>query len=186
MQKIEDIGRGCPAAEQGLSPEETAPIAALDALGIEYVRVSHPAASTMELCRGIGEAYGARHCKNLFLTNRSGNNFHLLLMDGDKPYRTSEVSKKLGVSRLSFGTAEQLESVLGLAPGSVSVMGLVNACAKKTYAEGALHIAIDSELLKRERICVHPNVNTATLVLRTEDLLRFLNELGYVYSEVEI
>ena len=167
-------------------PEELAPLRALDELGIHYVRIAHPPANTMELCEGIGGEYGARHCKNLFLTNRGGNNFFLLLMSPDKPYRTSDVSKKLGVSRLSFASAEQLKTVLGLAQGSVSVMGMVNDSAKAAYLEGRLHIAIDADLLERPSICVHPNTNTATLVLSTADLIRFLNELGYEYSALQI
>ena len=169
-----------------ISEAETLPIEALRKLGIDFVRLTHPAADTMELCEGIGAEYGARHCKNLFLTNRSGNNFHLLLMDADKPYRTSEVSRRLGVSRLSFGTAEQLKRVLGLEPGSVTVMGLVNGCAREAYESGALHIAIDRDLLARERICVHPNVNTATLVISCASLIKFIEGMGMSYTAVDV
>ena len=161
-------------------------IEAVERIGAKYVRLTHPAASTMELCCGIGEEYGARHCKNLFLTNKSGKSFFLLLMDPDKPYRTSEVSRKLGSSRLSFGTAEQLHAVLGLEPGSVSVMGIVNDPAREAYARGALHIAVDTALLKNERICVHPNTNLSTLVMRTEDVLRFIEANGFEYTAVEV
>ncbi len=170
----------------GLSPMERGPEEALEKAGIGFIRLAHPEADTMEKCRGIGEEYGARHCKNLFLANKHGTNFFLLLMDPDKPYRTSEVSRKLGSTRLSFGTPEQLYAVLGLGPGSVSVMGLVNECARKAYDEGRLHIAIDGALLSRERICVHPNTGEATLVLATKDLIRFLESGGFEYAEVSI
>lgn len=159
---------------------------ALDAFCVEYALIGHPAAETMELCRGIGEEYGARHCKNLFLTNRSGNNFHLLMMDADKPYRTSEVSRTLGVSRLSFASPEQLKAVLGLEPGSVTVMGLVNPSAREAYQNGALHIAVDEDLLSRERICVHPNTNTATVVVKTSELMGFIERLGYEFRAIAI
>lgn len=173
-------------SNHSFSQEELAPISALRSLGIPFVRLTHPAASTMELCEGIGREYGARHCKNLFLTNRSGTGFFLLLMDPDKPYRTSEVSRRLGVSRLSFGKEAQLEAVLGVKGGSVSVMGLVTPEACEAYRAGMLRIALDSDLLMHESICVHPNVNTASLVLKTTDLLRFLELTGHEYSLVKI
>ncbi len=170
----------------GLDEREIAPIEALEKAKVPFIRLAHPAAETMELCRGIGEEYGASHCKNLFLTNKRGDDFFLLLMDAEKPYRTSDVSKKLGSTRLSFASPEQLKTVLGLCPGSVSVMGLVNGCAKEAYDRGSLHIAIDKSLLSRERICVHPNVNTASLIICVKDIERLLAALGYGYCAVEI
>ena len=172
--------------KNGMAESERKAIAAVESIGAWYLRLTHPAASTMELCRGIGEEYGARHCKNLFLANKAGNNFFLLLMDPDKPYRTSDVSKKLGSTRLSFGTAEQLSAVLGSAPGCVSVLALVNECAEKAYSEGRLHIAIDTALLSNERICVHPNTSGSTLVMRTEDVLKFIRSGGFEYITVEV
>ena len=169
-----------------IDERERLPLEKLTGHGVAFIRLTHPKASTMELCRGIGEEYGARHCKNLFLTNKHGNSFFLLLMEPDCSYRTSEVSKKLGSTRLSFGTDEQLCGTLGLVSGAVSIMGLVNPEAREAYEAGRLHIAIDSRLLRNERICVHPNVDTATLVVETGELLRFIAELGYEYSTVEM
>ena len=162
----------------GTAPEELRVLAALDEAGIDYVRLTHPEASTMELCRGIGEEFGAEHCKNLFLANKHGTRFYLLLMDASKPYRTSEVSRRLGSTRLSFGSEEQLHRILGLRQGSVSALGMLNPCAREAYEAGVLRVAIDSGLMKRERICVHPNVNTSTLVVQTRDLVGFLEKMG--------
>lgn len=161
-----------------VSEGERLALKALEEAGISFVYIAHPEAATMELCRGIGAGFGAAHCKNLFLTNKRGNDFHLLLMAPDKPYRTSEVSRKLGVTRMSFGTPEQLKAVLGAEPGSVSIMGLAFPNAEKAYSEGRLHIVIDEELLFRERICVHPNHCSASLVIKTEDIFTLLNSLG--------
>lgn len=172
--------------------EEMIPVCELGAIraladaGVEFIRLTHPAADTMELCRGIGAEYGASHCKNLFLVNKRGDRFCLLLMAPDKPFRTSEVSKALGVTRMSFASPDQLKEVLGLEPGCVSVMGLVNECAKKAYAEGRLFIAIDEELLSREHICVHPNTDKATLVIETKGLIRLLEHLGLDHSVIGI
>lgn len=171
---------------ENIAEIEIRPIRALEEAGIGYVRLTHPAADTMEKCVGIGAGLNARHCKNLFLTNRSGNRFCLLLMDADKPYRTSDVSKKLGLPRLSFASAEQLFEVMGLTQGSVTILGLVNDCAKRYYAEGKLKIAVDSELLTREKLCVHPNINTASLVISSKDLIRFLEYYGFEYTVTDV
>jgi len=169
-----------------ITQEEQNVLEALDSYGIRYVRLTHPAAVTMELCRGIGASFGASHCKNLLLTNRSGKSFHLLLMEADKPYRTADVSRRLGVSRLSFASADQLKEVMGLSPGCVSVMGLLNDCARSAYKNGFLHVAIDADLLKRQKLCVHPNVSTATLVMDVGDILRLLSSIGVEYSVTEV
>lgn len=162
------------------------PLQALREAGVECSLLIHPAANTMELCRGIGEEQGARHCKNLFLTNKHGTQFRLLLMHPDKPFRTSEVSKALGVTRMSFASNEQLNEILGLEQGFVSVMGLVNECAKRAYAEGRLFVVIDEELLKWERICVHPNTDRASLVIKAEGLIELLEHLGVAFSVLTV
>ena len=165
---------------------ERKPLSMLEEAGVGYVRLTHPAADTMELCRGIGEEYGARHPKNLFLANKHGTEFFLLLMDAQKPYRTSVVSKLLGSTRLSFGSPEQLNSVMGLKQGSVSVLGFTNECALEAYRAGKLHLVFDSDVIARERILVHPNDNRASLVIKTEELIRFLDRLGIAYSVIDI
>ena len=167
-----------------IEPEEELPIRTLTSLGIPFTRISHPAAYTMELCRGIGGELGARHCKNLFLANRSETLFYLYMTGADKPFRTSEVSRLLGVSRMSFGSAQKLSEVMGLRPGCVSVMGFLNECARLAYRDGRLRLALDSELLDKEYICVHPNTDTATLVLKTSDLVRLLSLLGIRFAVV--
>lgn len=169
-----------------LIEQEIKPIEMLEKLGIDFVRLTHEPANSMELCVGIGREQNAEHCKNLFLTNRSGNRFFLVMMDANKPYRTSDVSKKLGSSRLSFGSPDQLREIMGLEPGSVSVLGLVNECAQKAAAEGKLSAALDRTLIERENICVHPNVNTRTLVLKTADVLRFIERSGCPFQIIDI
>ena len=140
----------------------------LDALGIPYRHVAHDAAETMEACVQIDTRLGTKMCKNLFLCNRQQTDFYLLLMPGDKPFKTKELSGQLGVSRLSFGSGERMEAYLGLLPGSVSVMGLINDKAH------AVRLLIDADLLKNEEIGVHPCVNTASLAVATADILQKL------------
>lgn len=158
----------------GLTPREIAVYDLLDALGIPYRHLSHDAAETMEACLEIDTRLGTKMCKNLFLCNRQQTDFYLLLMPGDKPFKTKELSGQLGVARLSFGSGEKMEEYLGLLPGSVSVMGLMN---DKNHA---VRLLIDADLLKNVEIGVHPCVNTASLAISTTDILeKFLPHTGH-------
>ena len=152
----------------GLTPREIAVYDLLDSLSIPYRHVAHDPAETMEACLEIDARLGTKMCKNLFLCNRQQTDFYLLLMPGDKPFKTKELSGQLGVARLSFGSGEKMQEYLGLLPGSVSVMGLMN---DKTHA---VRLLIDADLLRSEEIGVHPCLNTASLAVSTADILQKL------------
>ncbi|MBE6702308.1 MAG: prolyl-tRNA synthetase associated domain-containing protein [Ruminococcaceae bacterium] len=163
------------------SPREMAAYDYLDQLRIRYRRVDHAAAETMEACEEIDRVLGVRMCKNLFLCNRQKTDFYLLLMPGDKPFRTKELSGQLGVARLSFACAEDMQEKLGLLPGSVSVMGLIND------TEGCVRLLIDKELLCDAEIGCHPCVNTSSLAFSMVDLLeKVLPATGHVLTAVEL
>lgn len=153
---------------------------ALDELNIPFVRNEHEAARTMEDCVDIGKDIGACHMKNLFLVNRQGTDFYLVLMDGQKSFRTAEVSKKLGVSRLSFGTPEQLKTMLNLEPGAVTALGLL--FDKKHLVT----VVLDKEVLSYPYVLMHPCVSTASLAIKPDDLLRFLASRGNTLIQIEI
>ena len=138
----------------------------LDSLGIEYQRVDHAPAMTMEDCIAIDEAFGASMCKNLFLCNRQQTDFYLLMMPGDKPFRTKELSAQLGTARLSFASEEYMEKFLDIAPGAVSVMGLMNDKEKR------VRLLIEKDALAGEYIGCHPCVNTSSLRIKTEDVVK--------------
>lgn len=161
-------------------PRELPVYAALDALEIPYERFTHDPAMTMADCAVFDAGRDAAHCKNLFLSNRQGTQFYLLLVVGEKPFQTKDISRQLGVSRLSFGTPEQLQKTLGVLPGAVTPMGLVHESAKD------VHVALDRELSGWERMIVHPNVNTASIVLKTKDLLRFFAARGNTLTYVDV
>ena len=148
------------------TPREDAAYDYLDKLNITYRRVDHAPAMTMEDCIAVDEVLGVVMCKNLFLCNRQKTDFYLLLMPGDKPFRTKELSAQLGVSRLSFGDAEDMERLLGLLPGAVSVMGLIND------SEGRVRLLIDKDLLNTDEIGCHPCVNTSSIAFSMDDLLQ--------------
>ncbi len=137
----------------------------LDNLEIQYTCMEHAPAMTMEDCRAVDEALGVNMCKNLFLCNRQQTDFYLLLMPGDKPFKTKDLSAQLGVARLSFATPEHMQAMLGVTPGSVSVMGLLQD------TEGVVRLLIDEDILTGERFACHPCDNRKSLCFATKDLM---------------
>lgn len=153
----------------------------LDGLNVEYYHVDHEAAMTMEACAAIDEAMGAAMCKNLLLCNRQCTEFYLLLLPADKPFKTSVLSKQIGSSRLSFASGEYMEAFLDITPGSLSVLGLMNDKEKRVT------LLIDEDILKAEFIGCHPCVNTSSLRLRTDDLMRtIIPAMGHPVTTVNL
>ena len=140
----------------------------LDKLGIQYQRIDHEAAMTMEACEGIDHALGDNTtiCKNLFLCNRQETDFYLLLMPGDKPFKTKDLSAQIHSARLSFAKPEYMEKYLDITPGSVSVLGLMNDSEKK------VQLLIDEDVMKEPYFGCHPCINTSSLKFTTEDLMQ--------------
>ena len=140
----------------------------LDNLGIEYQRIDHEAAMTMEACEEIDRVLGddTTICKNLFLCNRQETNFYLLLMPGNKPFKTKDLSAQIHSARLSFAKPEYMEKYLDITPGSVSVMGLMNDSEKK------VQLLIDEDVMKEPYFGCHPCINTSSLKFTTEDLTK--------------
>ena len=149
----------------GRLPKEIRCYDLLDSLGIDYITVDHEAAMTMEACIAVDEALGAAMCKNLLLCNRQQTDFYLLMIPGDKQFKTSVLSRQIGSSRLSFAAGEHMEALLDITPGSLSVMGLMND------RDNRVQLLIDEEILEGEYFGCHPCVNTSSLRLRTRDLL---------------
>ena len=177
---ITDVTNGRPDTT-GLTAREVAVYDLLDQLNIPYRHVAHDAAETMEACVEVDTRLGTKMCKNLFLCNRQQTDFYLLMMPGDKPFKTKELSGQLGVARLSFASGEKMEELLGLLPGSVSVMGLMND------KEHAVRLLIDEDLLAADEIGVHPCLNTASLAIsRTDILEKFLPHTGHKPTTVHL
>ena len=157
-------------------------LSALAALGVSYELLEHAPVHTMEDCKAAEEALGGVMPKNLFLTPRNHASHHLLIARAEAPFRTSRISRQLGVSRLSFATAEELMDMLRTLPGAISPMGLLFDGEKK------VHLAIDRALRGEERLLFHPCVNTATLAISGADFFgRLLPALGHeaVYVDME-
>ncbi len=169
------------APTDGRQAKEMACYALLDRLGIAYTRIDHDAADTIEACHEIDRLLGAMICKNLFLSNAQKTAFYLLLMPGDKPFRTKDLSHQIGSSRLSFAPPEHMLRCLDITPGSVSVLGLMND------REHEVRLLIDRDLTAAEYMGCHPCVNTSSLRIRVDDLLgSLLPALGYVPTFVTL
>ncbi len=121
-----ELYTGRPADEKGRLERELRVYNYLDKLGIEFERVDHESATTMEACLEVDKALGTLMCKNLFLCNRQKTRFYLLLMPGDKKFKTKELSSQIGSARLSFADADDMLKYLDIEPGAVSIMGLMN------------------------------------------------------------
>lgn len=145
----------------------------LDAAGICYERVDHPAAYTMEDLERMALPHVETIAKNLFLRDSSGKHHFLVVVDGRRQVDLKALKGLIGSSRLSFGSDERLMEHLGLTPGSVSALGVLND------PEGTVKLIFDEALRCREIIGLHPNINTACLFLKLSDLERFLAQRGH-------
>ena len=168
------LEQGRPADVSGRLDKEKRVYDLQDKLAVEYQRVDHEEAMTMEVCAAIDEVLGATICKNLLLCNRQCTHFYLLMIPGDKVFKTSVLSKQIGSSRLSFADAEYMLQFLDITPGSVSVLGLMND------RENRVQLLMDEDVLKGEFIGCHPCINTSSLRLRTQDLMeKILPAMGH-------
>ena len=163
-----ELQNGRPANTDDRLDKEVRVYDFLDNLGIEYQRIDHEAAMTMEACEEIDRVLGddTTICKNLFLCNRQETNFYLLLMPGNKPFKTKDLSAQIHSARLSFAKPEYMEEYLDITPGSVSILGLMNDSEKK------VQLLIDKDIMKEPYFGCHPCINTSSLKFTTEDLTK--------------
>ncbi|MCF0229209.1 MAG: prolyl-tRNA synthetase associated domain-containing protein [Parasporobacterium sp.] len=176
-----ELHNGRPEKEEGRLSKEIRTYDFLDSLGVEYKRIDHEEAMTMEVCEEIDKSLDAVICKNLFLCNTQKTAFYLLMMPGNKKFKTKYLSKELGIARLSFADEAFLEAFLDLTPGSVTVMGLMND------KEHRVRLVIDEDVLKDEEIGCHPCINTSSIKFKTKDLTGIIiPAMGHDYTVVTL
>ena len=176
-----ELLHGRPENAEGRLDKEMRVYDLLDSLGIEYDRTDHEAAGTMEDCLEVDKILGVIICKNLFLCNRQKTKFYLLMMPGDKVFRTKDLSSAIGSSRLSFADPSDMEKYLDITPGAVSIMGLMND------TENRVQLLIDKPVMESELLGCHPCVNTASLRLKTRDVLeKFLSAVHHDAMMVDL
>ena len=174
-----ELYKGRPEDTEGREEREVRVYDLLDSLGIEYFRTDHEHADTMEACNRIDAVLDVVICKNLFLCNRQKTDFYLLMMPGNKPFKTKELSSQINSARLSCASPEAMLEYLDIKPGAVSVMGLMND------KENHVKLLVDEDVLKDEYVGCHPCVNTSSLKLKTEDVFgKYLKAVNHTATTV--
>ena len=149
----------------------------LNKLKFDFYIFEHPPLKTVEDSKNLrGEIKGG-HTKNLFLRDKKKNNF-LITTNEDQKIDLKNLEKKLGTSRLSFGSPDRLYEFLGVKPGSVSPFALINDHKKR------VSFYIDKNLLNETILNFHPLTNNLTISLKTKDFERFLQSIKRAYNEV--
>ncbi len=176
-----ELMKGRPADTTGRQEREIAVYDFLDSLGIEYERTDHAPVDTMEACNEIDAVLGTLICKNLFLCNRQETDFYILMMPGDKPFKTKDLSSQIGCARLSFADESYMEEFLNIKPGAVSVMGLMND------KDNRVQLLIDRPVIEQETFGCHPCVSTSSLKMKTTDILNiFLPAVHHIPVIVDL
>lgn len=169
-----ELVKGAPADRTGRLERELRVYDFLDELGIEYYRTDHEEANNMEACNEIDKILDTIICKNLFLCNRQKTDFYLLMMPGDKPFKTKDITGQIGCSRLSFASDDFMLEFLDIKPGAVSIMGLMND------KNNRVQLLIDKPVVESETLGCHPCVSTSSLKFNTKDILeKFLPAVNH-------
>ena len=171
-----ELFNGRPSDLSDRSEKEIRVYDLLDSLNIEYFRLDHAPAfgSEEELCKEIEESLGARICKNLFLANRQRTKFYMLMIPEHKVFRSSDISKQAGSSRLHFAESEYMEELIGCSSGSASVMGLMND------TDHRVQLLVDDDVINSEYVGCHPCINTSSLRIKSEDVFgKFVKATGH-------
>ena len=171
-----ELFNGRPSDLSDRSEKEIRVYDLLDSLNIEYFRLDHaPAFGSEEaLCKEIEESLGARICKNLFLANRQRTKFYMLMIPEHKVFRSSDISKQAGSSRLHFAESEYMEERVGCSSGSASVMGLMND------TDHRVQLLVDDDVINSEYVGCHPCINTSSLRIKSEDVFgKFVKATGH-------
>lgn len=172
---------GSPKDIAGRQDREIRTYELLGRLDIPFTRMDHDATASIEYCHDVEQLLGIHICKNLFLCNAQKTKFYLLLMPGDKKFKTKILSKQISSARLSFADGEYVEKYLDITPGSVSIMGLAND------TENQVQLLIDADVLKDEYLGCHPCINTSSLKIKTADILeKFLPAVHHDYILVDL
>lgn len=176
-----ELQKGRPADTAGRLEKEIRTYDLLDRLGVEYERIDHEPAMTMEDCKEVDQLLEAVICKNLFLCNRQKTAFYLLMIPDTKVFHTKDLSAQIGSARLSFAKPEYMEEFLDITPGSVSVMGLMND------TEHRVQLLIDEDVLDGEYIGCHPCINTSSIRFKVKDLIeKVIPAMGHDFVKVKL
>jgi Ala-tRNA(Pro) deacylase len=154
--------------------------ALFEKLGIAFDYYAHPEAPTVEIAAQYWKDLDATHCKNIFFRNHKGNRHYLVILEHTQALNIRDLEQRLKQGKLTFASPERLKKYLGLTPGSVTPFGMINDVSKH------VHVFLDENLAKSERISFHPCINTASLVISYTDFVKFLHHCGNSYEYVSM
>ena len=152
----------------------------LDKLSIQFEYHEHPPLATIEDAKIHWKDYNSARCKNIFFRNHKGDRHYLVILEHLRQLNIRDLEKRLKQGKLTFASDKRLKKHLGVEPGSVSPLGLIND------RENHVHLFIDEKLNESERLAFHPNLNTASLVISKPDLLKFLEHTGNTYEFIRL
>jgi Ala-tRNA(Pro) deacylase len=155
-------------------------LAYLNEKALEFSWYTHPEAPTIEIARQYWKQDGSKHCKNLFFRNHKGNRHYLVVLDCERDLDIHDLEKRLHQGKLSFASPQRMEKYLGLQPGSVSPFGLIND------TDNQVHLFMDKNLKDETSLSFHPNDNHATVVIATEEFMRYLDAVGNSFEFIEL
>jgi Ala-tRNA(Pro) deacylase len=143
-----------------------------DDLAVKYEYRTHQPLFTCEQAHAVFPELKGTHCKNLFVKDATGRKWILVIPD-DRRADLKSVAEKIGSLRLSFCSAEEMMECLGVSPGSVTPLAVIND------ADNKVGLIIDRSIMERETIICHPLTNTATVLIDMGDFQRFIGRLGH-------
>jgi Ala-tRNA(Pro) deacylase len=152
----------------------------LEDLGIDFEYHEHPAVATVEEASKYWAGIDSTHCKNIFLRNHKGDKHYLVILEYRNTVNIHDLEKLLKQGKLSFASPQRMMKYLGLEPGSVSPFGLIHDSTKH------VHLFLDDNLKKAERLSFHPNLNTASLIIKYTDFIRYLEWKGNSYEFIKL
>ncbi|MDR7002111.1 prolyl-tRNA synthetase associated domain-containing protein [Neobacillus niacini] len=163
-----------------LLEEEKSVYDVLEQLNISFKEYEHVPVFTVEEIRNLEITIPGAHTKNLFLRNRKGDKHFLVIVSEDKGVDLKSLSKLIESTPLSFGSPERLNKYLSVYPGAVGAFGLIND------TDNHVQVVVDDDLLDKDTINFHPNVNTATVNLSVQDFRRYLDSIHNPVSIIKI
>lgn len=148
---------------------------------IEFSRVDNDEAVTMEDCIEIDKALDMKTVKTLFLCNRQKTQFYLFVTEGDKPFVTKDFSSALGISRVSFASAEMLDEIIGTKVGATTIFGVLREQAQE------VRVVFDKAVCESEWFGCSDGTTSCYMKLKTDDILnKLLPSSGHTYEVIEV
>lgn len=153
---------------------------ALENLNIPFEYYEHPPAPTIDEAKKYWKDLEATHCKNIFFRNHKGNRHYLVILEHTQDLDIHDLEKRLKQGKLTFASPKRMMKYLGITPGSVSPLALIND------REDHVYVFLDENLKQSEKISFHPCINTASLVISFKDFERFLEWTGNGYEYLKL